>query len=1525
MTKSGWVQTGSIHKGGIRMLRKWIIGLFICIGVLSGSFLGWATVYVDTFQLIHPGQNPYFYIYSSGQKDVSVGIYRLNKDAGPIPSYRVGDPHYPLAEQTVARFSVPIRTRWERIDLPHSLFQDIGRYLVAVQEEDQWSHMVVEKTGLAGVALVHDDGVWVRLWDILTGQFVESAQVFTDSDFYTHIGTLSSQGSARFPLNDVKDGSLQITSSRGNAYIYLDPSTDFEQRKLLLVTDRPMYRPGDPVQIRGYLFETGSGSFVTDGSIDLTILDPRGRETQAESISLDAYGGFSYERATFSEDIRGHYRILIQYEDQTFTRYFHLSDYQKPPFTLEISEIQSLYGIGEAPSFTIKGRYYYGQHVDQGIVSYKLYALSPEWDPRDEWLIMSQSHVLSAPQLSLPLHIPTEDHGKYRLEVTLVDSSGRDVMEARYFEYIPLDVKIHVSTPITWLTPGDLWPVHVSIHPLVDQAPMARIMMMQLLVDGHLVEEKSFQTDSSGNHRLLIPASDPGRYQIRVFDPQNPDYIQTIRAFCYSPTHPYRTTMDIDFLLDAPIYQPGDLARVKILSKYSDLHALLIINAGTQIWSRSVFLEKGESAWILEIPSNIKANRIEVRCIAFHSGIRVDKTFSIPIHPMESEIELVITTPESSSPGATIPILIETRDHRDQTIPAVVTLNLIDQALLDLYGMDDWETLLDGLDELPHRYWIGFFNEYLYPFLQVGSLMNDSLYDAPETLAQTKAALDGVSIQTRSEFSDTAFWKDALWVEGQLLAEIPLPQDLTTWRVRALAIGADGFRGYGHSQFYTTLPVTVQPVFPKFMISGDRIQIGWNVGNYTGEDQIFDFIMEFEGQTVRANLPVSNGQTRMVWWMIEVPGFDQIQNTSFFARAQSGDWGDAMIHTVPIHPRSFSTRSGSSGVLGKEPVQIDLAIEAPTRLTLTLSSGLESELLSALEYLIQYPYGCVEQVVSSFLPTIAALSLVKDSALPLARMIQDRIPQITENGLARLYGYQKHTGDWGWWRDDKPDLFMTAYVLYALYHLAQAEYPINEDVVAKGLNALDEMIVSASTSAPHYGFALYVLKLFRPKTPVALFSSEQCEDTLFLALSLAKSGNRQSANELLHRLLNEGRFYEGAFRIPFQPSGYMISSLQLNALLLELICDLEYQGPERIGLVKHLFQNRQGDYWSSTKDTAFVAIALSQMPFFTEAMHANVSVFFPDGSTEQHHLDFEAEELFQREWTLSQKDAVQILLEGSEGLLWKWTTQEEHPLDGYEPNIPDVLHREVQRKHTFLAHQGAPSEAVSIERSLFIPIDSSIVPHMLMYHNPQRPGDWPNQEDGIESLISIQSFRIQQTPSGQRILWINGSNTGVPIHDSVQITGMDEHHLILSADPWGINSPHPMKICFTIAEETLHIGDIVRSHITVRIDQPMRYAALEERLPASWVEHDLYQSPSKSRSKFFWDQIYFGHYPDFVDIRYSKNTAFFTQISSGVSEYYNEYKIIAAGSFALPPLHLFEMYEETNAYQSSSLHFVVDP
>ncbi len=1507
------------------MLRKWFIGLIICIGVLSGSFMGWATVYLDTFQLIHPGQNPYFYIYSSAQKDVSVWVYRLNKDSGPIPSYRVGDPHYPQAEQTVARFSVPIRTRWERIDLPHSLFQDIGRYLVAVKEEDQWSHMVVEKTGLAGVALVHDDGVWVRLWDILTGQFVELAQVFTGSEFQTRIGTLSSQGSARFPLEVVKDGSLQITSPRGNAYIYLDPSTDSEQRKLIMVTDRPMYRPGDPVQIRGYLFETGSGSFVTDGSIDLTILDPRGRETQAESIPLDEYGGFSYQRATFPEDIRGHYRILIQYEDQTFTRYFHLSDYQKPPFTLEISELQSLYGIGEAPSVTIKGRYYYGQDVDHGIVSYKLYALSPEWDPRDEWLIMSQSHVLSAPQLSLSLPIPTDDHGKYRLEVTLVDSSGRDVMEVRYFEYIPLDVKVFVSTPVAWLTPGDTWPVHVSIQPLVEQAPMVRVLMMQMLIDGHLVEEKAFQTDSTGNHRLALPVSDPGRYQIRVFDPQNPAYFQTIRAFCYSPTHSYRTTMDIDFLLDAPIYQPGDLAQVKILSKYSDLHALLIINAGTQIWSRSVFLEKGESTWMLEIPIDIKVNRIEVRCIAFHSGIRVDKTFSIPIHPMDSEIHLVLTTPESSSPGATIPISIETRDHRAQSIPAVVTLNLIDQALLDLYGMDDWGMLLDGLDELPHRYWIGFFNEYLYPFLQVGSLMDDSLYDAPETLAQTKAALDGVSIQTRSEFSDMAFWKDAVWVDGQLLLEIPLPQDLTTWRVRALAIGADGFRGYGHSQFYTTLPVTVQPVFPKFMISGDRIQIGWNVGNYTGEDRIFDFVMECEGQTIRANVPISNGQTQMVWGMIDVPDFDQVHNISFFARAQSGDWGDAMIHTVPIHPRSFSTRSGSSGVMGKEPITIDLVVDAPTQLTLTLSSGLESELLSALEYLIQYPYGCVEQVVSSFLPTIAAMSLVKNSSSAIARKIQDRIPQITENGLARLYGYQKHTGDWGWWRDDKPDLFMTAYVLFALYHLAQAEYPINEDVLTRGINALDEMIVALPTSAPHYGFALYVLKLFRPKTPVALFSSQQLEDRLFLALSLAKSGNKQSANELLYRLLDEGKFYEGAFRIPFQPSGYMISSLQLNALLLELICDLEYQGPERIGLVKHLFQNRQGDYWSSTKDTAFVAIALSKMPFFTEAMHANVSVIFPDGSTEQHHRVFEAEELFQQEWAVPQNGSVLIQLEGSEGLLWKWTTLEKHPLDGYEPKIPCVLHREVQRKHTFLSEQGPPSEAGSVERSLFIPIDSTIVPHMLIYHNPQQPGGSSDQSEGIESLISIQSFRILQSPSGQRILWINGVNTGVPIHDSVQITGMDEHHLILSGDPWGINPPHPMKICFTTVNENLRIGDVVRSHITVRLDKSMRYAALEERLPSSWVEHDLYQSPSKSRSKFFWDQIYYGHYPDFVDIRYSHNTAFFTHISAGVSEYYNEYKIIAAGSFVLPPLHLFEMYEETNAYQSPSLHFVVVP
>ena len=97
-------------------------------------------------------------------------------------------------------------------------------------------------------------------------------------------------------------------------------------------------------------------------------------------------------------------------------------------------------------------------------------------------------------------------------------------------------------------------------------------------------------------------------------------------------------------------------------------------------------------------------------------------------------------------------------------------------------------------------------------------------------------------------------------------------------------------------------------------------------------------------------------------------------------------------------------------------------------LSIRVSPSIAGSLFGALDYLTSFPYGCVEQTMSSFLPNI----VVKDAVRELkaeGRSGRSWLAGEDPRGLDRLYSFQHEDGGWGWWETDESHPFMTAYVV----------------------------------------------------------------------------------------------------------------------------------------------------------------------------------------------------------------------------------------------------------------------------------------------------------------------------------------------------------------------------------------------------------------------------------------------------------------------------------------------------------------
>src|SRR5207245_1193811 len=149
--------------------------------------------------------------------------------------------------------------------------------------------------------------------------------------------------------------------------------------------------------------------------------------------------------------------------------------------------------------------------------------------------------------------------------------------------------------------------------------------------------------------------------------------------------------------------------------------------------------------------------------------------------------------------------------------------------------------------------------------------------------------------------------------------------------------------------------------------------------------------------------------------------------------------GDAMELTFPVLPHGVPKVQTGAGeatptALWKATVGAD-SNQKDARLTIYLSPSLAAAAMQGLDYLARYPYGCVEQTMSAFLPDVVLTRALRELHIAQTSgdtQLQRKLPDMVAKGLDRLYDMQHADGGWGWWKDDETQPYLTAYVVSGL-------------------------------------------------------------------------------------------------------------------------------------------------------------------------------------------------------------------------------------------------------------------------------------------------------------------------------------------------------------------------------------------------------------------------------------------------------------------------------------------------------------
>ena len=316
-----------------------------------------------------------------------------------------------------------------------------------------------------------------------------------------------------------------------------------------------------------------------------------------------------------------------------------------------------------------------------------------------------------------------------------------------------------------------------------------------------------------------------------------------------------------------------------------------------------------------------------------------------------------------------------------------------------------------------------------------------STIDAPADSRQAGPTLPRV----RREFPETLLWKPELITddEGRLPPlRISLADSITTWRLSASAVSADGRLGAASLPIKVFQPFFVDLNLPVSLTRGDEVGVPAVVYNYLDRPQTVTLTLAeaawftLDGQPVR-KIELAPGEVRSTRFTLKAK---QVGGHTLKVTALAGDVGDAIERVVEVIPdgkRAELTYSGSLGTPAEHtlPVPADV-IEGSVKAFVKVYPSGFSQLVEGLENIFRMPSGCFEQTSSTTYPNVLALDYTRRNNLK-ARDVEAKARQYIHLGYQRLVGFEVEGGGFDWYGRPPASVTLTAYGLMEFTDMAR--------------------------------------------------------------------------------------------------------------------------------------------------------------------------------------------------------------------------------------------------------------------------------------------------------------------------------------------------------------------------------------------------------------------------------------------------------------------------------------------------------
>ncbi|MBM3131987.1 MAG: alpha-2-macroglobulin, partial [Chloroflexi bacterium] len=910
----------------------------------------------------------------------------------------------------------------------------------------------------------------------LTRDKVQVALVSQGKEILTQKRTINGKGEIEFkvPAN-LAEGTYEV-QIKGSQFE--DKATVRVEKSLLifLETDKPIYKPGQTIHIR--VIALKSDLRPLSQSITIDVLDAKGIKVFRKDVSTDDYGMATLDLPLSTEPNLGVWKInaaALDFETELDVR---VEEYVLPKYEVNVDLPKEWYLANERIEGTVKAEYSFGKAVEGELIitasryvgQWEEYATFKKViDGETEFELPAVRYVAGVPE--------ARGMGNVLLDIKVVEkSTGYEEKTSKMLTVAQTPLSIQIIPEGTVFKPSLPFEFLIVTETPDNRPSDADVRITVRYIDKDFnefkTEDKTIETKNGKGILSLTPPDKAVALQVEA-NAEGASAWKAVEAG-YSPSgnfiHVEQTSEGIPSVGQEIVFRVHSTKEAanfyyEVVSR--DQVVFTNFTKTNEIRFATV-PQMAPSAKLLVyqiLPnSEVAADYIPFKVEAsYPQNVAVD--FSTDEARPGDEVKINVTAEGQSKVGIvavdkSVFILAENRLNLEQVFAELERLYMEPQA--ELHEVSIYEDiLLRGAEEIFEDAGVVVMTsakvpegkEYEQPWRQwKGGVMVLEAADGMAVPAATPApvpaptqnAAGGEGLaevqRVRQFFPETWLWLELVTdSSGRGSVEETVPDTITTWMLRAVALSKEKGLGIGEAQLTVFQPFFLSIDLPYSCIRGEEFPVKVAIYNYLDESQEvtveiddadwFDLLDESQ-----KSVKIDGSDIGGVEFRIRPTELGLSNEVKITARSKQA--ADAVIKTVIVEPEGVAREEVENLTLSAGTVKVAdtsipfLVVEDSGRAYVAVTASFLTQTIDGLDQLLQMPFGCGEQNMIVFAPDVFITKYLQESG-QLKPEIMAKAEKLMITGYQRELTYRHSDGSFSAFgeSDESGSLWLTAFVL----------------------------------------------------------------------------------------------------------------------------------------------------------------------------------------------------------------------------------------------------------------------------------------------------------------------------------------------------------------------------------------------------------------------------------------------------------------------------------------------------------------